>query len=108
MELQHLQRDAPPLSYPGMKVILTIQRGKIKFGWSPENRDSVGMDSRPPQVEAGAPDVWRARFRGNDEHWSCAIHLNRIGAYTYLFFLEVSSVDVDRTAGDFEAVLLLQ
>src|SRR5207302_562293 len=25
------------------------------------------MDSRPPRDGAGAPDVWRARFRGNDD-----------------------------------------
>ena len=26
-----------------------------------------GLDSRPPHDWAGAPDVWRARFRGNDD-----------------------------------------
>lgn len=32
-----------------------------------ENRDGVGMDSRPPNGEAGAPDLWQARLRGNDD-----------------------------------------
>ena len=25
------------------------------------------LDTRPPKGEAGAPDVWRARFRGYDD-----------------------------------------